>query len=70
MCRHLRLALPGEHALAVAHHTVDALLVELGEEAVDRLLFRIANPTDSIRNIQLACRMTVGQTTAAAGQTT
>ncbi len=44
--------------------TVSAPLVELGEEAVDRLLFRIANPTDSIRNIQLACRMTVGQTTA------
>ena len=46
--------------------TVSAPLVELGEEAVDRLLFRIANPTDSIRNIQLACRMTVGRTTAKA----
>lgn len=43
--------------------TVRAPLAELGEEAVDRLLFRISNPTDSIRNIQLSCRMKTGQTT-------
>ena len=51
---------------APALTTVSAPLVELGEEAVDRLLFRIDNPTDSVRHIQLSCRMKAGQTTARA----